>query len=153
MQVELVDQSACEITNVITLNQGTFDFCEETVIEAARLGCPAAFQWLVECYETRIFRIAQRIAHSREDAEEIKQNAFVQAFKNMARFRGNSRFFTWLGRITINEGRSGAVASKTFPWITPLRLKTVLFVASSRITGQILNSAARQGDCGPFLQR
>ena len=104
MQVELVDQSAREITNVITLNQGTVDFCEETVIEAARLGCPAAFQWLVECYETRIFRIAQRIAHSREDAEDIKQNAFVQAFKNMARFRGDSRFFTWLGRITINEG-------------------------------------------------
>jgi RNA polymerase sigma-70 factor, ECF subfamily len=104
MRVDLVDQSASETSNVLTLNQGSVDICEETVINAARLGCPAAFQWLVGCYETRIFRIAQRLAHSREDAEDIKQNAFVQAFKNIARFRGDSRFFTWLGRITINEG-------------------------------------------------
>lgn len=104
MQVELLDQSACETANLLALDQGSVDSCEETVLEAARLGSPAAFQRLVECYETRIFRIAQRFAYSREDAEDIKQNAFVQAFKNMARFRGDSRFFTWLGRITINEG-------------------------------------------------
>ena len=104
MQVELVDHSARETTNVLAFNQGSVNDCEETVIEAARLGSRAAFQRLVESCETRIFRIAQRIAHTREDAEDIRQNAYVQAFKNMARFRGDSRFFTWLGRITINEG-------------------------------------------------
>src|SRR5579871_387800 len=104
MQIELADQSACETPGVLAGNEGSLDFSEQEVVEAARLGSPDAFGRLVECYDTRIFRIAQRIARSREDAEDIKQNAFVQAFKNMPRFRGDSRFFTWLGRITINEG-------------------------------------------------
>jgi RNA polymerase sigma factor (sigma-70 family) len=50
------------------------------------------------------FRLAMTISHSREDAEEIAQNAFVQAFRNLAKFRGDARFYTWLVRITVNEG-------------------------------------------------
>lgn len=104
MQIELANPSACETPGVLFATNGSADYSEEEVVAAARLGSPVAFQRLVECYESRILRIAQRIAHSREDAEDIKQIAFVQAFKNMDRFRGDSRFFTWLGRIAINEG-------------------------------------------------
>lgn len=108
-----------------------------------------------KCYETRIFRIAQRIAHSREDAEDIKQNAFVQAFKIPPRFRGDSRFFAWLGRITINEGlmklRSRRV--KEISLDDAIETEDSALVASSGITGQILNSAARKRNCGPFSQR
>jgi RNA polymerase sigma-70 factor (ECF subfamily) len=104
MQIELLGQSACETTNVLTANKGSVEYCEEKLVAAARRGSLATFRRLVECHETRVLRLAQRIAYSREGAEEIKQNAFVQAFKNMARFRGDSRFSTWLGRITINEG-------------------------------------------------
>jgi RNA polymerase sigma-70 factor (ECF subfamily) len=51
-----------------------------------------------------VFRVAERIADSREDAEEIMQDAFVQAYKSLSRFRGDSRFYTWLVRITLNAG-------------------------------------------------
>lgn len=103
MQTETVDQSACETTNVLTFNKGSVEYCEEKLVAEAQGGSLAAFQQLVECYETTVFRLARRIAHSHEDAEEIMQNAFIKAFKNMSRFRGDSRFSTWLGRITINE--------------------------------------------------
>lgn len=77
---------------------------EEMLIAAAKNGSRNAFEQLVERYQSRVFRMAQSIAQNREDAEEITQDAFAQAFKNMSRFRGDSRFFTWLARITINAG-------------------------------------------------
>ena len=83
---------------------GSVAFNEEYLVAEAQRGSRAAFQQLVERYESRVFRVAERIAHSREDAEEIMQDAFVQAYKNLSRFRGDSRFCTWLVRITINEG-------------------------------------------------
>jgi RNA polymerase sigma-70 factor, ECF subfamily len=103
IQAQSIDQSARDMNNVLSSNKGPVEYCEQELVAEAQDGSPLAFQRLVECYETRVFRLAQRIAHSREDAEEIVQNAFVQAFKNMSRFRGDSRFSTWLGRITINE--------------------------------------------------
>lgn len=50
-----------------------------------------------------MFRVAQSIARTREDAEEIAQNVFVNAFESLSRFRGDSRSYAWLVRITINE--------------------------------------------------
>lgn len=77
---------------------------EETLVTQAKGGSVTAFEQLVERYETRVFRLAQTIAHSREDAEEIMQDTFIQAFKNLPGFRGNSRFYAWLARITVNAG-------------------------------------------------
>ena len=51
---------------------------DEELIAKAKGGCIAAFEKLVVRYQARIFRIALKIARSREDAEEIAQNAFVQ---------------------------------------------------------------------------
>lgn len=80
------------------------DINESILVAEAKGGSPAAFEQLVERYGARVFRLAQRIASSREDAEEIVQDAFVKAFKNISQFRGDSRFYTWLVRITVNEG-------------------------------------------------
>jgi RNA polymerase sigma-70 factor (ECF subfamily) len=77
---------------------------EEKLVAAAKGGSRHAFEQLVERHQCRVFRLAQAIAQNREDAEEITQDAFAQAFKNLSRFRGDSRFFTWLVRITINTG-------------------------------------------------
>src|ERR1700733_2870610 len=82
----------------------SFEYDEHALVEAAKSGSLAAFDQLVKPYEARVFRVAQSIVRNREDAEEVMQNAFVQAFKNLANFRGDSLFYTWLTRITINEG-------------------------------------------------
>jgi RNA polymerase sigma-70 factor (ECF subfamily) len=77
---------------------------EAELVVRARSGSPAAIEQLVERYERRLFRLAQNITGSREDAEEVVQNAFVRAFRNLGAFRGDSRFYTWLVRIAVNEG-------------------------------------------------
>lgn len=77
---------------------------EATLVAQARNGFPAAIEQLVGRYERRLFRLAQNITRNHEDAEECIQNAFVKAFQNLASFRGDSRFYTWLVRIAVNEG-------------------------------------------------
>jgi RNA polymerase sigma-70 factor (ECF subfamily) len=57
----------------------------------------------VNHYERKVFRLAQNITRNNEDAEDVVQNAFVKAFQNLPGFRGHSRFYTWLVRITVNE--------------------------------------------------
>ena len=66
-------------------------------------GCAAAIEQLVGRYEIKVFHLARNITGNHEDAEEVAQNAFFKAFLNMAAFRGDSRFYTWLVRITVNE--------------------------------------------------
>lgn len=77
---------------------------EATLVSQARSGSPAAIEQLVGRYEPRLFRLAQNITGNHEDAEECVQNAFVKAFQNLVSFRGDSRFYTWLVRIAVNEG-------------------------------------------------
>jgi RNA polymerase sigma-70 factor (ECF subfamily) len=74
----------------------------DLVIEAKN-GSSSAVEQLVDRYDGRIFRIVQNITSNREDAEEVVQNVFLKAFRNLANFRGDSRFYTWLVRIAINE--------------------------------------------------
>lgn len=76
---------------------------EQELIAQAKSGSTAAFGRLVERYERKVFRLARNITRNHEDAEEVVQNALVQAFRNLSRFRGDSRFYTWLVRITVNE--------------------------------------------------
>ena len=82
---------------------GGLEATDEQLVGQAKNGSASAFERLVERYERRIFRIAQNIASNHEDAEEVVQNAFVKAFEKLAGFRGDSRFYTWLVRIAINE--------------------------------------------------
>jgi RNA polymerase sigma-70 factor (ECF subfamily) len=77
---------------------------EHLFIERARQGDLAAFEELVNRYEQKIFRLAMNITGNREDAEDVLQEAFLKAYTNLGRFQGDSRFYTWLVRIAINEG-------------------------------------------------
>lgn len=76
---------------------------EQDLVARARKGSTAAVEHLVTRYECRVFRLALNITRNHEDAEEAVQNAFVKAFENLDAFRGDSRFYTWLVRIAVNE--------------------------------------------------
>jgi len=54
-------------------------------------------------YERKIFRLTQNITQNREDAEDAMQEAFLKAFEHLQSFEGNSRFYTWLVRIAVNQ--------------------------------------------------
>jgi RNA polymerase sigma-70 factor (ECF subfamily) len=76
---------------------------EGDVVARAKKHSETAFEQLVEHYERRAFRLAWKITCNHEDAEDVVQNAFAKVFQNLPDFRGDSRFYTWLVRITINE--------------------------------------------------
>jgi RNA polymerase sigma-70 factor (ECF subfamily) len=76
---------------------------ESVLVDAARNGDVGAFEQLVRRYDRNVFRIAQRITQNREDAEDVVQDAFLKAFQNLGQFQGQSKFYTWLVRIAVNE--------------------------------------------------
>src|SRR5579872_1046541 len=73
------------------------------LVERVRGGDVAAFDELVRKYERQVFRIAQHITQNREDAEDVMQDAFLKAYEKLDQFQGNSKFYTWLVRIAVNE--------------------------------------------------
>lgn len=75
----------------------------DALVEAARRGDARAFEGLVKRYRHRIFALALHMTGSPSDADDITQDAFVRAFRNMSRFEGRSEFFTWLYRIALNR--------------------------------------------------
>ncbi|MGD0956498.1 MAG: sigma-70 family RNA polymerase sigma factor [Candidatus Acidiferrales bacterium] len=76
---------------------------EPVLVKAAKAGDISAFETLVGRYERKIFRLTQNITQNREDAEDAMQEAFLKAFEHLDNFQGNSRFYTWLVRIAVNQ--------------------------------------------------
>lgn len=76
---------------------------ERRLVAKARSGCSSAFGALYERYRSRVYRTALRILRNPQDAEDAVQRSFQRAFTNLARFRGDSTFATWLTRVAINE--------------------------------------------------
>ncbi|MGH9681647.1 MAG: sigma-70 family RNA polymerase sigma factor [Candidatus Acidiferrales bacterium] len=76
---------------------------EAQLVSAAKGGNTAAFEELVNRYEGKIFRLGMNITQNREDAEDVMQEAFLKSYTNLDRFQGDSRFYTWLVRIAVNE--------------------------------------------------
>src|SRR6202789_1106010 len=73
------------------------------LVERARAGDVAAYEKLVKQYDRQVFRIAQHIVQNREDAGDVVQDAFLKAYEKLDQFQGNSKFYTWLVRIAVNE--------------------------------------------------
>ncbi|HEV2490758.1 MAG TPA: sigma-70 family RNA polymerase sigma factor [Candidatus Acidoferrales bacterium] len=76
---------------------------ESAFVAAAKAGDISAFEDLVNRYERKIFRLAQHITQNKEDAQDVAQEAFLKAFEHLGEFQGNSRFYTWLVRIAVNQ--------------------------------------------------
>lgn len=73
------------------------------LVDRVRSGDVSAYDQLVRKYERQVFRIAQHITQNREDAEDVTQDAFLKAYEKLDQFQGNSKFYTWLVRIAVNE--------------------------------------------------
>jgi RNA polymerase sigma-70 factor (ECF subfamily) len=75
---------------------------DEDLVLLARQADTRAFDELVKRYQNKIYRLARRMTETEEDAEDVLQEAFVKAYKSLKGFKGESRFSTWLYRITVN---------------------------------------------------
>jgi RNA polymerase sigma-70 factor, ECF subfamily len=76
---------------------------ETALIGRARHGSADAFSELVKRHSQQVYGVSLRMLKNHEDAEDNVQNVLCKAFNNIRQFEGNSRFSTWLVRITINE--------------------------------------------------
>lgn len=75
---------------------------EEELIELALAGKSSAFETLVIRYQDRLYTAMISIVGSADEAEDVVQEAFIQAYLKLDTFQRNSRFFTWLYRIAFN---------------------------------------------------
>jgi RNA polymerase sigma-70 factor (ECF subfamily) len=73
------------------------------LVHASKNGDIAAFEQLVKRYDRKLLRIAQGVTHNREDSQDAVQEAFLKVFQNLGQFREDSKFSTWLIRITVNQ--------------------------------------------------
>src|SRR3954468_5054898 len=76
---------------------------ELVLVQRAKGGDVASFEQLVRRYDRNVFRIAQHITQNREDAEDVVQDAFLKSYENLKNFQEQSKFYTWLVRIAVNE--------------------------------------------------
>jgi RNA polymerase sigma-70 factor (ECF subfamily) len=84
-----------------TQEAGVFD--ESAFVAKARQGDLTAFNELVNRYSRKIFRLAKHITQNDEDAEDVLQETFLKAFEHLGNFQGQSKFYTWIVRIAVNE--------------------------------------------------
>jgi RNA polymerase sigma-70 factor (ECF subfamily) len=73
------------------------------LVHACKKGDAAAFEQLVKRYHRRLIGISQTVTRNREDSEDAVQEALLKAFQNLVEFREDSKFSTWLIRITVNQ--------------------------------------------------
>src|SRR4051795_8735663 len=72
------------------------------VLARARQGDGEAFQALVEQHSRSVFRLAYRMTGNEQDAEDVVQETFLRAYKQLGRFESRANFATWLHRIAVN---------------------------------------------------
>jgi RNA polymerase sigma-70 factor (ECF subfamily) len=75
---------------------------EGEAIRLAQAGDAAAFEFLYELHSRRVYALCLRMVSNPCDAEDLMQEAFLQLFRKIATFRGESAFSTWLHRMTVN---------------------------------------------------
>ena len=78
-------------------------FDESSLVAQAKAGDQNAFAELVTHYERKIYRLAKNITRNDEDAEDVLQDAFFKAYEHLDSFKGDSKFYTWIVRIAVNE--------------------------------------------------
>jgi RNA polymerase sigma-70 factor, ECF subfamily len=76
---------------------------DEDVVRRVLAGDIASFELLMRRYNQRIFRVVRSIVRDDGEAEDVVQQAYVQAFEKLSQFAGQARFSTWLTQIGVNE--------------------------------------------------
>ena len=79
---------------------------ESRMIASILAGDAYLFHELIRPYERRVYAMALSFLRNEADAEDATQEAFLKAFRNLASFRGDAKFGTWLVSIALNEARS-----------------------------------------------
>jgi RNA polymerase sigma-70 factor (ECF subfamily) len=83
---------------------------DEELVKRVQAGDKKAFDALVLKYQHKIVNLVSRYVHDPSAAQDVSQEAFIKAYRGLANFRGESAFYTWLYRISINTAKNYLVS-------------------------------------------
>jgi RNA polymerase sigma-70 factor (ECF subfamily) len=109
---QFTNGSAC--TEEANIQQAASD---QTLVRAAQLGDTSALADLFTRHRKVVHRYAQRFTSKAEDAEDLAQETMFRAFVNIGKFRGDSRFSSWLFTITANTAFTSSRKERKINWI------------------------------------
>ena len=127
---------------------------DAAAVERARAGDRDAFQALVEKHSRNVFRLAFRMTGNEEDAEDVVQETFLKAYRNLQRFAGHAEFSTWVHRIAANCAVD--VLRRRVPRLTDIRTEEgeeVELAAGGAGPERMLLSSEVQGRVARSLDR
>ena len=113
---------------------------DNELVARARRGEGVAFDLLYTRYQHRVHSLVSRYVGTREDVEDVTQEAFIKAYRALPRFRGASAFYTWLYRIAVNTAKNHLASRHQ-------RVQTVDVDAEEADGGEV--AAALRDDAGP----
>ncbi len=76
---------------------------DQHYINKVKAGDSNAFAILIDNYKDMVFSLAMKVMKNREEAEEVSQDTFIKAYRSLHSFKGDSKFSTWLYKITYNN--------------------------------------------------
>ena len=82
--------------------KGEDEMTDHEVIAMILRGNPNKYRVLTEKYQTMVFRTCMGFVHSRDDADDLTQEIFIQAYQSLKSFKGEAAFSTWIYRIAVN---------------------------------------------------
>ncbi len=85
------------------------------LVERVKRGDKRAFDALVLKYERKVIKLVSRYVHDSSEAQDVAQEAFLKAYRALPNFRGDSAFYTWLYRISINTAKNYLVSQGRRP--------------------------------------
>lgn len=88
--------------NVIPVREETNRDDERSLVQRAQNGDEQAFATLFQCHKKRVYSVCLLMTKDVADAEDLTQEAFLQVFRSVGSFRGDSAFSTWLYRVAVN---------------------------------------------------
>ena len=131
-------------------------FDESALVVRAKAGDTNAFSELVQQYDRRVFRMAKQITQNDDDAEDVLQETFLKAYTHLDDFQGNSKFYTWLVRIAVNEALMKLRkrrSDRTCRWTNLLIPAKMRLSAKSRFGTKIRRTSTRAKSWPPFWIR
>lgn len=108
------------------------------IIEQLKKGNEQAFKRLVETHQKLVVNTCFGMVHNREDAEDIAQDVFIEVYRNIQKFRADSKLSTWLYRIAVNRSLNHIRDSKKNKWFhsfeeeVAAKSKTLMQLESSK---------------------
>lgn len=99
------------------------DESDLSLVRRVQRGDKGAFDLLVLKYQHKVVKLVMRYVRSPAEAEDIAQEAFIKAYRALPQFRGDSAFYTWLYRISINTAKNAVASRDRSPIVYDLDLQ------------------------------